>query len=130
MINLHNVGTFNANTRFKVSYLNELKRMLENFLPHVMLKAKPNLSHKVAGQFKHHIFRYYDQLASIYAKGKAIGKDAQTTTDIVEEIDAKDVATAKSLEEGNNYHGCEDDVSLDEMDVSATQSQPSKPNQD
>ncbi|MBA0736697.1 hypothetical protein Gogos_010212 [Gossypium gossypioides] len=43
MINLHNVGTFNANTRFKVSYLNELKRMLENFLPHVMLKAKPNL---------------------------------------------------------------------------------------
>ncbi|MBA0736698.1 hypothetical protein Gogos_010212, partial [Gossypium gossypioides] len=76
-------------------------------------------SHKVAGQFKHHIFRYYDQLASIYAKGKAIGKDAQTTTDIVEEIDAKDVATAKSLEEGNNYHGCEDDVSLDEMDVSA-----------
>ncbi|MBA0736694.1 hypothetical protein Gogos_010212, partial [Gossypium gossypioides] len=57
-------------------------------------------------------------------------KDAQTTTDIVEEIDAKDVATAKSLEEGNNYHGCEDDVSLDEMDVSATQSQPSKPNQD
>ncbi|MBA0796035.1 hypothetical protein Gohar_006837, partial [Gossypium harknessii] len=59
-----------------------------------------------------------------------IGKYAQTTTDIVEEIDAEDVAIAKSLEEGNNYHGCEDDVSLDEMDVSATQSQPSTPNQD
>ncbi|MBA0709133.1 hypothetical protein Golax_024194, partial [Gossypium laxum] len=50
--------------------------------------------------------------------------------DIVEEIDAEDVAIAKILEEENNYHGCEDDVSLDEMDVSATQSQPSTPNQD
>ncbi|MBA0763161.1 hypothetical protein Gotri_012665, partial [Gossypium trilobum] len=59
-----------------------------------------------------------------------IGKDAQTTIDIVKEIDAEDVVIAKSLEEGNNYHGCEDDVSLDEMDVSATQSQPSTPNQD
>ncbi|MBA0853562.1 hypothetical protein Goshw_019170 [Gossypium schwendimanii] len=60
----------------------------------------------------------------------AIGKDAQTTIDIVDEIDAEDVAIAKSFEEGNNYRGCEDDVSLDEMDVSATQSQSSTPNQD
>ncbi|MBA0805706.1 hypothetical protein Gohar_005198, partial [Gossypium harknessii] len=57
-------------------------------------------------------------------------KDAQTTIDIVEEIDAEDVANAKNVEEGNNYHGCKDDVSLYEMDFSATQSQPSKPNQD
>ncbi|MBA0760130.1 hypothetical protein Gotri_022903 [Gossypium trilobum] len=71
--------------------------MLENFLPHAMLKAKPNLElrirtlkkdwatvydmlsgkennnfswddHKAADQFKHHSFPYYDQLTSIYAK--------------------------------------------------------------
>ncbi|MBA0818997.1 hypothetical protein Gohar_021251, partial [Gossypium harknessii] len=43
MVDLHNVGTFNAYTRFKAGYLNELKRMLEKVLPHAMLKAKPNL---------------------------------------------------------------------------------------
>ncbi|MBA0845510.1 hypothetical protein Goarm_022476 [Gossypium armourianum] len=56
--------------------------------------------------------------------------DAQTAVDIVKEIDDEDVATANNLEEGNDYHRCEDDVSLNEMDVSATQPQPSKPNQD
>ncbi|MBA0843109.1 hypothetical protein Goarm_000324, partial [Gossypium armourianum] len=42
---------------------------------------------------------YYDQLISIYAKDRAIEKDAQTVVDIVEEIDAEDVATANNLEE-------------------------------
>ncbi|MBA0566612.1 hypothetical protein Golob_011415 [Gossypium lobatum] len=54
-----------------------------------------------------------DQLTSIYAKDRATMKDAQTAVNIVEEIDAEDVAIANNLEEGNNYHGCEDDVSLD-----------------
>ncbi|MFQ6631132.1 hypothetical protein Gotur_009844, partial [Gossypium turneri] len=54
---------------------------------------------------------------------RAIGKDAQTITDVIEEIDVEDVSNIKNPEEGNIYHGCEDDVSLDEMDVSATQSQ-------
>ncbi|MBA0723025.1 hypothetical protein Golax_003644 [Gossypium laxum] len=81
-------------------------------------------------EHRHRIFPYYDQLTSIYAKDRATRKDAQTSADIVEEIDVEDVATANNLEEGNNYHGCEDDVSLDEMDVSATQSQLSKPHQD
>ncbi|MBA0701944.1 hypothetical protein Goari_022143, partial [Gossypium aridum] len=139
--------------------------MLENFLSHAVLKAKPNLEsrirtlerdwatdydmfsgkdnssfgwdehrqmvaaedavHITAGQFRHCSFPYYNQLTSIYSR-----KDAQTTVDIVKEIDDKDVATANNLEEGNDYHRCEDDVSLNEMDVSATQSQPSKPNQD
>ncbi|MBA0816660.1 hypothetical protein Gohar_001297, partial [Gossypium harknessii] len=53
-------------------------------------------SHKAAGQFRHHSFSYYDQ-----------------PTDIVKEIDVEDVATANNLEEGNNYHECENDVSLD-----------------
>ncbi|KAG8491392.1 hypothetical protein CXB51_014597 [Gossypium anomalum] len=43
MVNLHNVGTFIANMRFKDGYLNELEKMLEKVLPHAMLKAKPNL---------------------------------------------------------------------------------------
>ncbi|MBA0749379.1 hypothetical protein Gogos_003321, partial [Gossypium gossypioides] len=49
---------------------------------------------------------------------------------LVKELDAENVTTTKNLEKRNNYHGCEDDVSLDEMNVSATRSQPSKPNQD
>ncbi|MBA0730457.1 hypothetical protein Golax_022623, partial [Gossypium laxum] len=71
----------------------------------------------------HHNFPYYDQLTSIYAKDRATGKDAQTTVGIVEKIDADDATTANNLEEGNNYRGCEDDVSLDDMDVSAIQPQ-------
>ncbi|MBA0609410.1 hypothetical protein Godav_021463, partial [Gossypium davidsonii] len=43
MVDLHNVGTFNVDTRFKDKYLNELERILEKSLPHAMLKAKPNL---------------------------------------------------------------------------------------
>ncbi|PPD86317.1 hypothetical protein GOBAR_DD16745 [Gossypium barbadense] len=43
MVDLHNVGTFNADTGFKAGYLNELKKMLEKALPRAMLKAKPNI---------------------------------------------------------------------------------------
>ncbi|KAA3466748.1 WD repeat-containing 24 [Gossypium australe] len=87
-------------------------------------------TYNVVGQFKYRSFPYYDQLTSIDAKDRAIGKDAQIAVDIVEEIDAEDLATANNLEEGNNYQGCKYDISLDEVDVSATQSQSSKPNQD
>ncbi|MBA0785865.1 hypothetical protein Gotri_006817 [Gossypium trilobum] len=90
MVNLHNVGTFNADKRFK--------------------------SHKEAGQFRHCSFPYYDQLTTIYAKDRAT-RNAQTATDIIEEIDADDVATANTHEERNDYHGCEADISLDEMDL-------------
>ncbi|MFQ6641517.1 hypothetical protein Gotur_016226 [Gossypium turneri] len=86
-------------------------------------------SHKEAGQFRHRSFPYYDQLTTIYAKDRAIGKNAHTTANIVEEIYAEDVAKANIPKERNNYHGCEADVSLDEMDVSTTQSQPLRPNQ-
>ncbi|MBA0606418.1 hypothetical protein Godav_018880 [Gossypium davidsonii] len=50
--------------------------MLEKILPHSMLKAKPDLIHKAADQFRHHNFPYYDQLTSICAKDRATGKDA------------------------------------------------------
>ncbi|TYI46923.1 hypothetical protein E1A91_D13G137200v1 [Gossypium mustelinum] len=48
-------------------------------------------SHKETGQFKHRSFPYYDQLTAIYAKDRAIGKDAQTAADIIEEIDVEDM---------------------------------------
>ncbi|MBA0870482.1 hypothetical protein Goshw_012953, partial [Gossypium schwendimanii] len=44
--------------------------------------------HKEASQFRHPSFPYYEQLTAIYAKDKATGKDAQTATTIIEEIDA------------------------------------------
>ncbi|MBA0785376.1 hypothetical protein Gotri_024933 [Gossypium trilobum] len=47
MVDLYNVGTYNANTGFKADYLNELERMLEKVLPHAMLKAKPNLESRI-----------------------------------------------------------------------------------
>ncbi|MBA0743300.1 hypothetical protein Gogos_005996, partial [Gossypium gossypioides] len=145
MVDLHNVGTFNADTGFKASYLNEMERMLEKVLPYAMLKAKPNLesrirtlkrdwaivydmlhgkdnsSHKESDQFRHRSFPYYDQLTTIYVKDRATGKDAQTVVDIIEKIDAEDVVTANTHEERNDFHGCETDVSLDEMDLLTTQ---------
>ncbi|MBA0762992.1 hypothetical protein Gotri_012524, partial [Gossypium trilobum] len=81
------------------------------------------LSHKKVVQFKHCSFPYYDQLTSIYAKDQAIGKDAQTTADIIEEIDVEDVATTNTHEERNDFHGCEADISFYNMNLSATQPQ-------
>ncbi|XP_040970215.1 uncharacterized protein [Gossypium hirsutum] len=83
-------------------------------------------SHKEAVQFKHHSFPYYGKLTAIYAKDRATGKDAQIADDIIEEIDVEDVATTNTHEERNNFHGCEPDVSLDDIDLSATQPQPAR----
>ncbi|XP_040955940.1 uncharacterized protein [Gossypium hirsutum] len=83
-------------------------------------------SHKEVGQFKHRSFSYHDQLTAIYAKDRATGKDAQTAADIIEEIYVKDVATTNTHEERNDFHGCKADVSLDDMDLSATQPQPAR----
>ncbi|KAH1122575.1 hypothetical protein J1N35_005735 [Gossypium stocksii] len=47
MVDLHNLGTFNADTGFKASYLNELEKMLGKVLPNAMLKAKPNLESRI-----------------------------------------------------------------------------------
>ncbi|MFQ6635186.1 hypothetical protein Gotur_010587, partial [Gossypium turneri] len=57
---------------------------------------------------------------------RATGKDAQIAADIIEEIDVEDVATTDTHEEINNFYGCEADVSLDDMDLSATQLQPAR----
>ncbi|TYI84759.1 hypothetical protein E1A91_D05G389400v1 [Gossypium mustelinum] len=47
MVDLHNVGTFNADTGFKAGYLNELEKMLEKASPNAMLKAKPNIESRI-----------------------------------------------------------------------------------
>ncbi|MBA0642071.1 hypothetical protein Goklo_026529 [Gossypium klotzschianum] len=60
---------------------------------HKQLVVAEDVSHKEAGQFRHRIFFYYHQLTAIYVKDRATRKDAQTTDDIVEEIDVEDVAT-------------------------------------
>ncbi|XP_012464561.1 uncharacterized protein LOC105783564 [Gossypium raimondii] len=83
-------------------------------------------SHKEAGQFRHRSFPYDDQLAAIYAKDRATGKDAQTAADVIEEINVEDVATTDINEERNDFYGCEADVSLDDMDVFATEPQPDR----
>ncbi|PPD82820.1 hypothetical protein GOBAR_DD20249 [Gossypium barbadense] len=47
IVDLHNVGTFNADTGFKAGYLNELEKMLENALHNAMLKARPNIESRI-----------------------------------------------------------------------------------
>ncbi|MBA0743298.1 hypothetical protein Gogos_005996 [Gossypium gossypioides] len=117
MVDLHNVGTFNADTGFKASYLNEMERMLEKVLPYAMLKAKPNLESRIR-TLKRDWAIVYDMLH---------GKDnSGFVVDIIEKIDAEDVVTANTHEERNDFHGCETDVSLDEMDLLTTQPQPSR----
>ncbi|XP_017634575.2 uncharacterized protein LOC108476766 [Gossypium arboreum] len=83
-------------------------------------------SHKEAAQFRYRSFPYYDQLTAIYVKDRTTGKDAQTAADIIEEIDVEDIADTNTHEERNDFHGCEADVSLDDMDLSATQPQPAR----
>ncbi|MFQ6628187.1 hypothetical protein Gotur_007549 [Gossypium turneri] len=61
-------------------------------------------SHKEAGQFRHRSFPYYDQLTAIYARDR-------------------DVPTAYINEERNEFYDCDANVSLDDMDVSATEPQ-------
>ncbi|MBA0875567.1 hypothetical protein Goshw_005277, partial [Gossypium schwendimanii] len=100
--------------------------MLENFLPHAVLKAKPNLESRIRTLERDWATVYdmfsgkdnssfgWDEHRQMVAAEDAVwnSKDAQTTVDIVKEIDDEDVATANNLEEGNDYHRCEDDVSL------------------
>ncbi|MFQ6642825.1 hypothetical protein Gotur_018258, partial [Gossypium turneri] len=47
MVDLHNIGTFNADMGFKAGYLNELEKILEKSLPNAMLKAKPNIESRI-----------------------------------------------------------------------------------
>ncbi|MFQ6624382.1 hypothetical protein Gotur_003764 [Gossypium turneri] len=141
MVDLHNVGTFNADTGPNIeSRIRLLKRdwsILYDMLngqnnsgfgwdEHRQLVVAEDASHKEAGQFKHRSFPYYDQLTAIYARDRATRKDVQTATDVIEEINVQNVPTTDINEERNEFYDCEADVSLDDMDVSATEPQPDR----
>ncbi|KAH1030764.1 hypothetical protein J1N35_042938 [Gossypium stocksii] len=110
------------------SYINV--RIISSYYYLILVKLISNInssflySHKEAAQFRQRSFPYYDQLTVIYAKDRATGKDAQTAADIIEEIHVEDVAAINTNEERNDFHGCEADVSLDDVYLSATQPQP------
>ncbi|MFQ6652422.1 hypothetical protein Gotur_024296 [Gossypium turneri] len=105
MVDLHNVGTFNADTGFKA-------------IIYDMLSGKNNSGF---GWNEHRqLVVAEDALTAIYAKDRATRKNAQTAADIIEEIDVEDVATTNTHEERNDFYGFEAEVSLDDMDLSAT----------
>ncbi|MFQ6646620.1 hypothetical protein Gotur_020030 [Gossypium turneri] len=141
MVDLHNVGTFNADTGPNIeSRIRLLKRdwsivydMLNgqnnsgfDWDEHRQLVVAEDASHKEAGQLRHHSFPYYDQLTVIYARDRATEKDAQTAADVIKKINVQDVPTTYINEERNEFYDCEADVSLDDMDVSATEPQPDR----
>ncbi|MFQ6663784.1 hypothetical protein Gotur_031166 [Gossypium turneri] len=134
MVDLHNVGTFNADTGPNIeSRIRLLKRdwpivydMLNGqnnsgfgWDEHRQLVVAEDASHKEAGQFRHRSFSYYHQLTAIYARDRATEKHAQTAADVIEEINVQDVPTT-DINERNKFYDCEADVSLDDMDVSGT----------
>ncbi|MFQ6653205.1 hypothetical protein Gotur_024723 [Gossypium turneri] len=136
MVDLHNVGTFNADAKPNIeSRIRLLKRewsivydMLNDqnnsgfgWDEHRQLVVAEDVSHKEAVQFRRRTFPYYDQLIAIYARDRATGKDAQTVADVLEEINADDVPTTNMNKERNSFYDCEVDVSLDDMDVSTTE---------
>ncbi|MFQ6629415.1 hypothetical protein Gotur_007721, partial [Gossypium turneri] len=113
--------------------------MLEKVLPNARLKAKTNLESRIR-TLKRDWSIVYDMLSGKNNSGfgcdehrqlvvaedtvwnsyinvriisnRAIGKDAQTAVDIIEEIDVEDVATTNIHEERKDFYGCEADVSL------------------
>ncbi|PPE01752.1 hypothetical protein GOBAR_DD01191 [Gossypium barbadense] len=116
MVDLHNVGTFNADTGC-------LKR--EWSVVYDMLNGQNNSGfgwdeHRQLVVAEDAVWESYVKLTAIYARDRATGKDAQTATDILEEIHAEDERTTDMNEERNTFYDCEADVSLDDMDVSGT----------
>ncbi|KAG8491127.1 hypothetical protein CXB51_014294 [Gossypium anomalum] len=134
MVDLHNAGTFNADTGFKPGYLNELEKMLEKVLPNAMLKAKPNLESRIR-TLKRDWSIIHDMLSG--KNNSDFGWDEHRQLVVAEDvshkeatqfrhrkINAEDVAATNTHEERNDFHGSEADVSFDDMDLSTTQPQP------
>ncbi|MFQ6646621.1 hypothetical protein Gotur_020030 [Gossypium turneri] len=110
--------------------------MLEKTLPNAMLKARPNIESRIRLLKRDWSIVYdmlngqnnsgFDQLTVIYARDRATEKDAQTAADVIKKINVQDVPTTYINEERNEFYDCEADVSLDDMDVSATEPQPDR----
>ncbi|MBA0868003.1 hypothetical protein Goshw_007337 [Gossypium schwendimanii] len=86
MVDLHNVGIFNADMRFKAGYLNELERMLEKVLPHAMLNAKPNLESRIRTS-KRDLTIVYDMLSG--KDNSSFGWDKHRLMVVVEDASPK-----------------------------------------
>ena len=84
-------------------------------------------SHKGVAQFKTKSFPFYRQFTAIYRNDRAIGKDSQTAADIIKELEAEPEGHQGINEEGNTENRCENEVSVDEMDASTTQTQSYNP---
>ncbi|PPD92842.1 hypothetical protein GOBAR_DD10236 [Gossypium barbadense] len=127
MVDLHNVGTFNADTGFKADYLNELEKMLEKALPNAMLKARPNIESRIR-LLKRDWSIMYDMFNGQNTSGFGWDEHRQLVVaeDAVWDSYLKDVPTADINEERNEYYDCDANVSLDDMDVSATEPQPDR----
>ncbi|XVF44655.1 hypothetical protein PTKIN_Ptkin02bG0141300 [Pterospermum kingtungense] len=162
MVDLHNIGTHNANTGFKTGYLLELERMVAKKLPNANIKAKPHIesriktlkkdwsiifdmvqrnctsgfgwdsqknmvtaedavwesyiaSHKDVAQFRTRSFCFYNELSLIYDKDRVTGQDAQTATDILEDITLEENA---EINEGTEHESRFEFGSVD-MDISS-----------
>ncbi|XP_017976784.1 PREDICTED: uncharacterized protein At2g29880-like [Theobroma cacao] len=79
-------------------------------------------SHKEVAPFRRKSFPFFNELSLIYARDRAIGKDAQTAIDILEEMqDCNDTINVKT--EGENLAR----YSFDDEDFSNIQPQTSAP---
>ncbi|MBA0738318.1 hypothetical protein Gogos_011695, partial [Gossypium gossypioides] len=102
VVDLYNVGTFNANIRFK-AIVYDMLRGTDNsdfgWGKHMQIVvAKDAIVIKKLVNSDIVVSLIMTNL-SIYVKDRATRKDTQTAIDIVEEIDTEDVVTAKYPEE-------------------------------
>ncbi|PPD95900.1 hypothetical protein GOBAR_DD07067 [Gossypium barbadense] len=127
MVDLHNVGIFNADTGFKAGYLNELEKMLEKALPNAILKARPNIESRIR-LLKRDWSIVYDMLNGQNNSGFGWDDHRQVVVaeDAVWDSYLKSHKEADINEERNEYYDCDANVSLEDMDVSATEPQPDR----
>ncbi|GAB4853166.1 hypothetical protein Ancab_017351 [Ancistrocladus abbreviatus] len=85
MVDLYNMGSYNADTGFKAGYLNELERMMSEKLPNSSLKAQPHIISRIKTLKEWSVV--YD---IVYGQHLATGADAQSTDDIIEEVAAQE----------------------------------------
>ncbi|KAI7989332.1 hypothetical protein LOK49_LG13G01002 [Camellia lanceoleosa] len=102
LFDMVNTGNHKADNDFKSGFLGVLEGVLHEKLPGCGIKAKPHIesrvktlkrdtgtvfdmSHKRAAHWKNRSFPHCDMLCIIFKKDRAMGKDAVTTDDVLEE---------------------------------------------
>ncbi|PPD82896.1 hypothetical protein GOBAR_DD20180 [Gossypium barbadense] len=127
MVDLHNVGTFNADTGWKPNIESRIRLLKREWsIVYDMLNGQNNSGfgwdkHRQLVVAEDAVWDSYLKLTAIYARDRATGKNAQTAADVLEEINAEDIPTTDMNEERNTFYDCEADISLDDMDVSGTE---------